>query len=86
MVCMNTAKQQDTANNERLRELVTNAGLMQADALALVNRTIGVRKISFSTWKGYFVAPGTTRWRRIPDDTLSHVEKVFAKLETHLSR
>ncbi len=71
---------QRLSSNERLRELVTAAGLSQPDALAIFNRGIGVRPISLSTWKGYFCAPGTRRFRTFSQDLLAHAERVFANL------
>lgn len=74
MVYMNTT---ENTNNERLRELVTGAGLTQTAALALFNRGIKVRPLSESAWKSYFCAPGTARHRRFTDELLAHAEKVF---------
>ncbi len=68
------------SSNERLRELVAAVGLSQPDALAVFNRSIGVRPISLSTWKGYFCAPGTQRFRSFSQDLLVHAERVFGNL------
>ena len=82
MVCMNTDSASNAnPNNERLRSLVTGAGLTQPAALALFNREIKVRPLSESTWKGYFCAPGTTRYRGFAPELLTHAEKVFGPLQ-----
>lgn len=82
MVCMNTDRTSNAnPNNERLRLLVTGAGLTQPAALALFNREIKVRPLSESTWKGYFCAPGTARYRGFAPELLAHAEKVFGPLQ-----
>ena len=78
MVCMNT---KETSSNDRLRVLVTGAGLSQAAALTLFNRGFGIRGIKESTWKGYFCAPETTRFRGLNAELLAHAEKVFGPLQ-----
>ena len=78
MVCMNTT---ETTNNDRLRDLVKGAGLSQPAALTLFNRGFGIRGIKESTWKGYFCAPDTTRFRGLNDELLAHAEKVFRPLQ-----
>ena len=82
MVCMNTESAFNAnPNNERLRSLVTGAGLTRPAALALFNREIKVRPLSESTWKGYFCAPGTSRYRGFAPELLVHAEKVFGPLQ-----
>lgn len=76
---MNT-EQNPTSTNARLRQLVEASGLSQMDALALVNRKVGVRKISDSAWKSYFCAEGTTRYRNLSPELLAVAEKVLAPL------
>lgn len=83
MVCMNTKV---STNNERLRDLVKGAGLTQPAALALFNRGFGIRGIKDSTWKGYFCAPDTTRFRSLNDELLAHAEKVFAPLQKDVDK
>ena len=78
MVCMNTT---ETTNNDRLRDLVKGAGLSQPAALMLFNRGFGIRGIKESTWKGYFCASDTTRFRGMNDELLAHAEKVFGPLQ-----
>jgi hypothetical protein len=68
-------------NNERLRSLVSGAGLTQSAALALFNDEIKVRPLSESTWKGYFCTPGTARYRGFAPELLTHAEKVFGPLQ-----
>lgn len=75
---MNT---RNKSNNERLRELVEGAGLVQAVALTIFNRGLGVRGLKESTWKGYFCDPTTTRFRGFHDDLMEHAEKVFGPLQ-----
>lgn len=77
-MCMNTRSK---SNNERLRELVEGACLVQSVALTLFNRGLGVRGLKESTWKGYFCDPSTTRFRRFNDDLLAHAEKVFGSMQ-----
>lgn len=82
MVCMNTSlPPEESPNNERLKALVTGAGLTQAAALALFNRGIKVRPLALSTWKGYFCKPGTSRYRGFAPELLAHAEKVFGPLQ-----
>ncbi len=69
-----------TSNNERLRQLVKEAGLSQPAALLLFNRGIRVRPVSESAWKSYFCKPETTRYRTFSDELLEHAEKVFGPL------
>jgi hypothetical protein len=68
-------------NNERLRELVANAGLTQPVALTIFNRGLGPAAYSESSWKAFFSSPDTTRFRALNDDLLAHAEKVFSKLQ-----
>lgn len=77
MVYMNTSKK---TNNERLRELVQEAGLTQAVALTIFNRGLGPAAYSDSSWKAFFSNPDTTRFRPFSDDLLAHAEKVFGKM------
>lgn len=82
MVCMNTSDGiAGNPNNERLRSLVSGAGLTQSAALGLFNRAIKVRPLSESTWKGYFCTPGTARYRGFAPELLAHAEKVFGPLQ-----
>lgn len=78
MVCMNTTVK---SNNERLRELVEGAGLVQPVALTIFNRGLGIRGLKESTWKGYFCDPTTTRYRGFNDDLMAHAEKVFGPMQ-----
>ena len=75
---MNT---RDNSKNERLRELVREAGVTQAVALTIFNRGLGPAAYSESSWKAFFSSPDTTRWRPFSDELLAHAEKVFAKLK-----
>lgn len=75
---MNT---RDNANNERLRELVQEAGVTQAVALTIFNRGLGPAAYSESSWKAFFSSADTTRFRPFSDELLGHAEKVFAKLK-----
>ncbi|RTL29334.1 MAG: hypothetical protein EKK47_13610 [Burkholderiales bacterium] len=69
------------STNARLRKLVEGSGLSQMDALALVNRKVGVRKISDSAWKSYFCAEGTSRYRNLSNELLELAEKVLMPLQ-----
>lgn len=75
---MNT---RDNTNNERLRELVQEAGVTQAVALTIFNRGLGPAAYSESSWKAFFSSSETTRFRPFSDDLLAHAEKVFAKVK-----
>ena len=81
MVFMNTA---GTTNNDRLRALVEGSALSQAAALTLFNRGFGIRGIKESSWKAYFCASDTTRFRGFSDELLAHAEKVFGPLQKSL--
>lgn len=76
MVYMNT---DNYPANVRLRELIEQAGLTQAEALALFNAGM-VKPLSISGWKSYLVDPTTTRWRRFDDVFLAHAEKTIGKV------
>lgn len=75
---MNTNK---PTNNERLKQLLKGAGLTQPAALTLFNRGLGVRGLKESTWKGYFCAPESKRYRGFNDELLTHAEKIFGPLQ-----
>ena len=77
MVYMNTVKK---SNNERLRELVKEAGLSQPVALTIFNRKLGPASYSESAWKAFFSSPDTTRFRPFSDELLAHAENVFGKI------
>lgn len=80
MVCMHTAEsspERDTSSNDRLRALIEATALTQAEALARFNRGMGLRPIAMSTWKGYFVKPESTRWRRFDARLLPYAQKIF---------
>jgi hypothetical protein len=68
-------------NNERLRQLITEAGLTQAVALTIFNRGLGPAAYSESTWKAFLADPETTRFRPLKDELLAHAEVQFAKLK-----
>lgn len=76
MMYMNTEAK---TNNERLRELVAEAGFTQPVALTIFNRGLGPAAYSESAWKAFFSNPDTTRYRAFSDELLAHAEKVFAK-------
>lgn len=80
MVCMNTkARAVPHENNERLKVLVAEAGLTQVAALALFNKDIKVWPLAESTWKGYFCARDSKRYRGFGHELLAHAEEVFGK-------
>ena len=74
---MNTKK---TTNNDRLRQLVADAGLTQLEAHALFNAGLDGFGYSFEYWKGFFCDPNTKRFKVIKDDQLARAEKIFGKL------
>jgi hypothetical protein len=69
-------------NAKRLRELIESAGLTQEQALDLFNnsRPKLFHPYSFSTWKGYFADPSTTRFRPFSEKNLERAETIFQKL------
>ena len=75
---MNTKRR---SNNEKLRDLIKNAGLKQAAALAKFNQGLGPAAYSESAWKAFFASPETTRFRPLKDELLAHAEKVFKAQE-----
>lgn len=75
---MNTTK---LTNNEKLRQLVESSGLTQKEALALFNAPLGPAGYSLEYWKGFFCKPGTSRYKPLRDDLLTHAEKVFLKIQ-----
>ncbi len=66
-------------NNVRLRELITQSGLTQLDALALFNRGL-IKPYSVSAWKAFLADRSATRWRRFDDALMTHAEKIFARV------
>jgi hypothetical protein len=67
-------------NNQRLRDLVANAGLTQLEAHALFNAGLDGFGYSFQYWKGFFSDPSTKRYKPFKDDQLTRAEKIFGKL------
>lgn len=77
MVHMNTI---NDPNNERLRVLISEAGLAQPAALALFNRGL-LKPYSLSAWKAFLADRAASRWRRFDDVLLAHAEKILGKLK-----
>jgi hypothetical protein len=67
------------SNNERLRELIAEAGVTQVVALTIFNRGLGVGGYSESAWKSFLCDPATERFRPLKDELLAHAEKAFAR-------
>ncbi|CAB3772674.1 hypothetical protein [Paraburkholderia humisilvae] len=67
-----------TDNGIALRSLIEQAGLTQADALAVLNRGQAF-PIALSTWKAYLAAPDSARRRVCPDNVLAHARKTIGK-------
>ncbi len=65
-------------NGSALRALIEEAGITQAEALALVNKGQAF-PISMSTWKSYLAAPDSVRRRNCPDAVINHARKTIAK-------
>jgi len=67
-------------NNERLRELVEQAGVTQAVALTIFNRGLGPAAYSMDTFKAFLARPDSAKFRPLKDELLAHAEKQFAKV------
>lgn len=67
-------------NNERLRDLVLDAGLSEAVSLTIFNRGLGSAAKSMEDWKSYLADPTAQRFRAIDDGLIAHAENVFAKV------
>ncbi|CAG9173472.1 hypothetical protein LMG23992_02463 [Cupriavidus laharis] len=65
-------------NGAVLRALIEQAGITQAEALALVNKGQAF-PISLSTWKSYLAAPDSARRRNCPDAVINHARKTIGK-------
>ncbi|CAG9168056.1 hypothetical protein [Cupriavidus pinatubonensis] len=65
-------------NGAALRDLIEQAGITQAEALALVNKGQAF-PISLSTWKSYLAAPESARRRNCPDAVIAHARKNIGK-------
>jgi hypothetical protein len=71
----------DAANNERLRELIQEAGVTQAVALTIFNRGLGPAAYSMDTFKAYLVNPSSEKFRMLKPELLVHAEKQFGKIK-----
>lgn len=69
---MNTAQDPNVV----LRALIEAAGLTQPAALKRFNEGL-FRPYSLSTWKAYFCAPDSVRFRRVPEDVLERAQSVL---------
>jgi hypothetical protein len=67
-------------NNQRLRELVENAGLPQAVAMTVFNRGLGIAACPESLWKALFAEPNSPQFKPLSDEWLFHARHQFAKL------
>ncbi len=76
-----TMKHKSETNNQRLRELIKESGLTQAQALAVFNRGMGARPYSLSAMKAFLSSPDAVRFRALSDNLLAHAEKQFARLK-----
>jgi hypothetical protein len=84
IVLMNTrsaAEPRPHSNNERLRQLIEEAGLTQAVALTVFNRGLGPAAYSESAWKAFLADPATSRFRPLKDELFQHAETQFGKLK-----
>lgn len=70
-----------STNNERLRQLIAEAGLTQTVALTIFNRGLGPAAYSESAWKAFLADPATSRFRPLKDELLQHAEIQFGKLK-----
>lgn len=66
----------ERTTNDQLRDLIAEAGLSQAEALARFNAGL-FRPYSLSSWQAYFCAPDTVRHRRVPEDVLKRAREVL---------
>lgn len=71
-----TASAAERSTNDQLRDIVAAAGLSQPAALARFNEDL-FRPYSLSSWQAYFCAPGTVRYRRVPEDVLERAKTVL---------
>ena len=69
-------------NGAVLRALIEQAGITQAEALALVNKGQAF-PISMSTWKSYLAAPDSARRRNCPNAVITHAKKTIGKVKQH---
>lgn len=69
----------DTKNNDRLRELIAEAGVTQPVALTIFNRGLGPAAYSMDTFKAFLVRSDSEKFRKLKDELLEHAEKQFAK-------
>lgn len=67
-------------NNERLRDLVDEAGVSEAVSLTIFNRGLGTAARSMEDWKSFLAEPGTQRFCVLDNGLLAHAEEVFAKV------
>lgn len=67
-------------NNDRLRELIAEAGVTQPVALTIFNRGLGPAAYSMDTFKAFLVRPDSAKFRPLKDELLEHAEKQFAKV------
>lgn len=83
MVHMNTENKiiNNDPNNVRLRELISQSGLTQSEALDAFNQKM-IKPYKESSWKAFLSNPSSKRWRRFDAVLLAHAEKVFSKIST----
>jgi hypothetical protein len=67
-------------NNDRLRELIAEAGVTQPVALTIFNRGLGPASYSMDTFKAFLVRSDSTKFRPLKDELLEHAEKQFSKV------
>ena len=69
------------SNNDRLRELIEEAGVTQPVALTIFNRGLGPAAYSWDTFKAFLVNSEAAKFRPLKDELLEHAEKQFAKVK-----
>lgn len=69
-----------TKNNDRLRELIAEAGVTQPVALTIFNRGLGPAAYSMDTFKAFLVRSDSAKFRPLKIELLEHAEKQFAKI------
>ncbi|MDT8992734.1 hypothetical protein RQP54_17815 [Curvibacter sp. APW13] len=69
------------STNEQLRELVEEAGLTQAQALAAFNDGLGPASYSMVTWKAFFASPDSKKHRKLKPALLAHAQAKIRPLK-----
>ena len=82
MLCMHTAVK---TNSGRLHRLTQGVRLSQPIELTLFNWVFSIQRINGSAWKGYFCDLGTTRYRSLNDEWITHAARGFFPYKRRLN-